>query len=117
MKEVINKLPISIEAGKTLEIDLKSDFNIINSMFTLIPTNAKGDVKFKITNAKSNSIEITALVTTGITPPLAYKPYKGLFDSTKEEYYVLEITPENDLEGFFSWAKDCNRELISTHAR
>ncbi len=117
MNAVLNHLPIFIEGSKTLEIDLKSNFCILHSMFTLIPTKANGKVTFRLTNAKNNSIEIAALVNANSPLPLAYKPSDELFDSANEEFYFLEITPENDLEGSFSWAKNCTREMISSFAR
>lgn len=117
MIEVISKLPIYIEAGKTLEIDLKSVFWIANSMFTLNPTQANGNVKFRLTNAKYNSIEITALAATNLPLSLAFKPSNAIFDSENEEFYILEITPENDLAGTFSWANNCTREMISSCER
>ena len=116
MKQVINNLPINIKAGECLAIDLRDAFFISHSMFTFIPLNATGITKFKISNAKNNSIEIELLVKPNIPLSIAFKEDNILFDSINEEFHFLEITPENDFEGFFSWKKDCIMELISIHA-
>lgn len=117
MNVVLSNFPIFVKGGKTLEIDLKNNFCILHSMITLNPTKAKGYVRFKITNTKNNSMEITASVIANSLFQLAFKPYNGLFDSSKEDFHTIEITPENDLEGYFSWSKDCGKELIAKNAR
>lgn len=117
MKKIIGDLPISIKAGQTFEIHLKDVFCITDSMFTLIPSKATGIALFKISNAKNNSIGLDAIVRVNQTLTLAYKVDNSLFDSAIEEFHVLEITPENDLEGVFSWSKDCSSELLSIYAR
>jgi hypothetical protein len=117
MKEVIRALPVSIKAGETFEIYLKDIFCITDSMFTLTPSIASGIAMFKISNAKNNSIGLDAIVRVNQTLNLAYKVDNSLFDSAIEEFQVLEITPENELEGVFSWSKDCSYELLSIYAR
>jgi len=83
----------------------------------LTTTKGSGIAAFKITNAKNNSIELHAILKANEKLSIAYRIDNTLFDSTIEEFYTLEITPEHDLEGVFSWSKDCTSELISIHAR
>jgi hypothetical protein len=117
MKEIIRDLPVRIKAGETFEIYLKDIFCITDSMFTLTPSIASGIAMFKISNVKNNSIGLDAIVRVNQTLNLAYKVDNSLFDSAIEEFHVLEITPENELKGVFSWSKDCSSELLSIYAR
>ena len=117
MKEVITDLSVSIKAGQTFDIYLNDVFVITHSLLTLTITKASGIAAFKITNAINNSIELKAILKANQKLSIAYKVDNTLFDSTIEEFYILEITPQNDLEGVFSWSKDCTSELISIHAR
>jgi hypothetical protein len=117
MKEVIRDLSVRIKAGQTFVIDLNDVFVITHSMFTLTTTKGSGIAAFKMSNAKNNSIELNAILKENQKLSIAYRVDNTLFDSTIEEFYSLAITPENDLEGVFSWSKDCASELISIHAR
>jgi len=117
MKRIIRDLPVRIKAGQTFEIHLTDVFCITDSMFTLTPSKATGIARFKISNVKNNARGLAAIVKENQILNLVYKVENSLFDSANEEFHVLEITPENDLEGVFLWSKDCSSELLSIYAK
>ncbi len=97
-------------SSKTLKVSFKSpnSFNCNTSIATLIVPSVSGNIDVKISNANGHSIGKTFIVTASVPTVISfYTPNPKNLD-----YYLMEITPDFDLDGEFSWGTGYPQEFM-----
>lgn len=114
--EIITDLPIKVKAGETFEIRFKSPhpFCLSDSMATLKHPMQNGVLLVKISNADGHSIQNRFRVSPVAPVIISFQPTNapGFEDMNSKDFYHMEITPDFDLDGAFSWGKGYPKEYL-----